>query len=178
MHANVHAKLATQIQVLVQLSYAQVIFFHERFLSSKLFFYLFYFQPLDSCVVNNGGCGANAICSHDSTTNACKCTCKTGYTNTGSDPSVVCTGIMLPSRRQSKLGHEKICITISLQTRAKWTTADVMPTPCVHMILRPMHANAPAKPVTQIQALNPSSHVKVILLTNMNMLKKRINFFP
>lgn len=46
---------------------------------------------VDSCDVNNGGCDPNAECSHDAT-NAVKCTCKTGYTNTGSDFNVVCTG--------------------------------------------------------------------------------------
>ena len=47
---------------------------------------------IDSCQVNNGGCDANAVCSRDSTTGACRCTCKTGYTNTGTAPSVVCAG--------------------------------------------------------------------------------------
>lgn len=46
----------------------------------------------DSCLVKNGGCDPNAVCSHEQTTNAVKCTCKTGYTNTGSDSNVVCTG--------------------------------------------------------------------------------------
>lgn len=46
----------------------------------------------DSCEVNNGGCDENAVCSHDATTNAVKCTCKTGYTNTGSASNVTCTG--------------------------------------------------------------------------------------
>ncbi|CAF2072259.1 unnamed protein product, partial [Rotaria magnacalcarata] len=44
----------------------------------------------DSCTVNNGGCDPNAICSYDATTNAVKCTCKGGYTNTGSSVNVVC----------------------------------------------------------------------------------------
>ncbi|CAF2050523.1 unnamed protein product, partial [Rotaria magnacalcarata] len=39
----------------------------------------------------NGGCAPNAGCSHDNTTNAAMCTCKTGYTNTGVAPNVVCT---------------------------------------------------------------------------------------
>lgn len=47
---------------------------------------------VDSCDVNNGDCDPNAACSHDATTNAVKCTCKTGYTNTGSNFVVVCTG--------------------------------------------------------------------------------------
>ena len=46
----------------------------------------------DSCQVNNGGCDSNAICSHDGTSNAVKCTCKTGYSNVGSDSNVVCKG--------------------------------------------------------------------------------------
>lgn len=46
----------------------------------------------DTCQINNGGCDGNALCSHDATTNACKCTCKTGYTNTGSSSNVICTG--------------------------------------------------------------------------------------
>lgn len=46
----------------------------------------------DSCQVENGGCCGNAICSHDGTTNAVRCTCKTGYTNTGSGGNTVCTG--------------------------------------------------------------------------------------
>ena len=46
----------------------------------------------DSCTVNNGGCDPNAFCSHDTTTNAVQCTCKTGYTNTGSGSTTVCKG--------------------------------------------------------------------------------------
>ncbi|CAF4959852.1 unnamed protein product, partial [Rotaria socialis] len=45
----------------------------------------------DSCTVNNGGCDPNAACSHDGTTYAVICACKTGYTNTGSGSKVVCT---------------------------------------------------------------------------------------
>ena len=47
---------------------------------------------VDSCLVENGGCDANAVCTHGAKTNAVKCICKTGYTNTGSGPTVVCTG--------------------------------------------------------------------------------------
>ncbi|CAF2127551.1 unnamed protein product [Rotaria magnacalcarata] len=43
-----------------------------------------------SCGNNNGGCGPNALCSEDRKTSAIKCTCKTGYTNTGSAVHVVC----------------------------------------------------------------------------------------
>ena len=49
----------------------------------------------DSCHVNNGGCGPHASCSQDPSTYAVKCTCQTGYTNTGSDSAVNCTGIVL-----------------------------------------------------------------------------------
>ena len=51
-----------------------------------------FFYIVDSCLVKNGGCDTNAVCSHHSKTNAVKCTCKTGYTNTGSESNVVCTG--------------------------------------------------------------------------------------
>ena len=47
---------------------------------------------VDSCQVENGGCGSCGICSHDPTTNAVKCTIKTGYTNTGYGSTIVCTG--------------------------------------------------------------------------------------
>ena len=48
---------------------------------------------VDSCQVNNGGCDSNAICSHDSKSNGVVCTCKTGYSNTGSASNVICTGL-------------------------------------------------------------------------------------
>ena len=48
---------------------------------------------LDSCNVNNGGCDKNADCSHDKTTFAVVCTCKTGYSNVGTDGIVKCDGM-------------------------------------------------------------------------------------
>lgn len=48
--------------------------------------------PIDTCLVNNGGCDTNAICSHETTTNAVKCTCKTGYVFTGTGSNASCTG--------------------------------------------------------------------------------------
>ncbi|CAF2150842.1 unnamed protein product, partial [Rotaria magnacalcarata] len=42
------------------------------------------------CSDNNGDCGANATCSYNATTNAVSCTCKAGYTNTGSAVNAVC----------------------------------------------------------------------------------------
>lgn len=69
---------------------------------------------LDSCQVKNGGCDCNAICSHEPTTNAVKCTCKTGYTNTGSGSSVNCTGMFIIystsyNRRRSQ--HESLSLS-------------------------------------------------------------------
>lgn len=46
---------------------------------------------LDACTINNGDCGKNTICFHDSATYAVKCRCKTGYTNAGSSPTLNCT---------------------------------------------------------------------------------------
>ena len=51
----------------------------------------------DSCQVNNGGCDANADCSHIPIDNAVKCTCKTGYVFIGTGTSTVCTGKKIPS---------------------------------------------------------------------------------
>lgn len=59
---------------------------------STIFFYFVNDVFIDSCRVQNGGCDANAICSHDKSTNAVVCTCKTGYTNTGTAPTVICKG--------------------------------------------------------------------------------------
>lgn len=49
----------------------------------------------DTCLIRNGDCDVNANCSHAETTNEVKCTCKTGYTNTGSVFNVTCTGTVL-----------------------------------------------------------------------------------
>ena len=51
----------------------------------------FSFILTDCCQVNNGGCDPNADCSHNPSTNAPVCTCRTGYVNTGSITNVVCT---------------------------------------------------------------------------------------
>ena len=56
-----------------------------------------YFHFVDSCLVNNGECEKNAICSHDTTTFAVICTCKTGFTNVGSDANVTCQGSFICS---------------------------------------------------------------------------------
>ena len=47
---------------------------------------------IDTCLVSNGGCDPNAICSHETPSNAVTCTCKTGYSDTGNGSNVVCTG--------------------------------------------------------------------------------------
>lgn len=46
----------------------------------------------EDCDVNNGGCDANAKCSHDPKTYAVLCTCKPGYVNVGVGSVVVCKG--------------------------------------------------------------------------------------
>ncbi|CAF2142492.1 unnamed protein product, partial [Rotaria magnacalcarata] len=63
---------------------------HGRFLYAWLPLLVFLLQVFQgsfakcSCRNNNGGCGKNALCSENRKTSAIKCTCKTGYTNTGS----------------------------------------------------------------------------------------------
>lgn len=54
----------------------------------------------DTCQLCNGGCDADAICSHDPTTNAVVCTCKVGYTNVGIGSTVVCKGntLLMPNK--------------------------------------------------------------------------------
>ena len=47
---------------------------------------------IDSCNVNNGNCDPYATCSHEAETFAVICTCKTGYTNVGTDKNVKCEG--------------------------------------------------------------------------------------
>ncbi|CAM4896846.1 unnamed protein product [Rotaria socialis] len=59
----------------------------------------------DSCTVNNGACHPNAFCSHDAKKNAVKCTCKVGYTNTGSADNVVCAGMIISRKVQTFTQH-------------------------------------------------------------------------
>ena len=63
---------------------------NEKFDRGMIAFIVF---CLDSCKVNNGGCHKNADCSHDKTTFAVVCTCKTGYTNVGGKDRVICEGL-------------------------------------------------------------------------------------
>jgi hypothetical protein len=48
----------------------------------------------DSCIINNGGCGTNAVCSHVQETNAVKCACQVGYVNVGSSSFTKCIGMI------------------------------------------------------------------------------------
>ena len=57
---------------------------------------------IDTCFVNNGGCDANAICSHETTNNAVKCTCKTGYVFTGTGSNTTCTGNLYPLKHNTE----------------------------------------------------------------------------
>ena len=57
----------------------------------------------DSCSVDNGGCGENAECTHDSKTFAVRCVCKTGYTNIGVANIVRCEGELITSAKL--IGH-------------------------------------------------------------------------
>ncbi|CAF5229184.1 unnamed protein product, partial [Rotaria magnacalcarata] len=82
----------------------------------------------DTCTIKNGGCDPNAGCSHDNTTNAVECTCKTGYTNTGVAPNVVCTG--------------------TIKTHAPSRKEAVIQMPVAHTTTQPMRLNAHAKLVT------------------------------
>lgn len=83
---NAHAKLDTPTLALVQQWFAQVGIATKKRLS------FLKNPPSDSCHVNNGGCNSNATCAHEATTNAVKCVCKAGFTNTGSGSTVICTG--------------------------------------------------------------------------------------
>ena len=91
MQSNVFARPDIPILLQHRMSFAKVITAGddgERTSRLKLDKSIF----ADSCQVNNGGCDVNAICSHSPDTYGCECTCKTGYTNTGSPSNIVCTG--------------------------------------------------------------------------------------
>ena len=91
MHLNVLARPAIQTSVLIPTSSAKVRRPKEendRCHANSFLRRIF----VDSCLKDNGGCDKDAACSHDQATNAVKCTCKTGYTNTGSESNVTCKG--------------------------------------------------------------------------------------
>ena len=90
-----HARLVTQTRIQGLASHALVCRI-TRLLSSRDLSvrneYTFPRLIIDSCQVKNGACDVNSICSHENSTFAVVCTCKTGYTNTGSASNVTCTG--------------------------------------------------------------------------------------
>lgn len=67
---------------------------HSRYLFLIMNVAHMYIYFLDSCLVNNGGCDPYATCSQDEETNSVKCTCKPGFTNTGTECHVKCEGIV------------------------------------------------------------------------------------
>ena len=86
---SAHAKLDTPMLALAQLSNAMVCKekTHWNMIENRNRSLI-----TDSCNVNNGGCDKNAACTHDSKTFAVICTCKTGYTNVGTEGVVKCEG--------------------------------------------------------------------------------------
>ena len=94
----------------------------------------------DSCQVKNGGCDANAACSHDPSNNQVLCTCKTGYTNTGSASNVNCTGRTMHNSR-----HQSSNSSVFTQILASSTTVAVIAMPTAHTMPQPMLSNAHAR---------------------------------
>ena len=93
MLSSALARSATPTQAMHRMSSAPVTFALPRHSLARPSLSLS--VSVDSCLVNNGGCDPSALCSHDPRTNACQCSCKNGYTNTGSMSNVVCTGVFL-----------------------------------------------------------------------------------
>ncbi|CAF0894655.1 unnamed protein product [Adineta steineri] len=62
-------------------------------------------MPPNPCLDNNGDCDINAACSQDQFTGVRLCTCKTGFTNTGTTSNVICTELY------SNLNNDKFCLT-------------------------------------------------------------------
>ena len=160
MKFNALASLATQTQVLVPPLPAQVRSIsssHSAMLRSHRLCIMFL---ADTCQVNNGGCTANAICSHDSTTNLAKCTCKPGYVNTGSPSNVVCTGINHWSRPWAIMIWNSDFIT-SFQFAAMSTTVDVGPLHCVRWTEQRMQPRASVRLASRTSVLPPTSPARV-----------------
>ena len=95
----------TKLSALVNLAMLILVQNHGSFVHVCIYFYYSYFLLkyssfaflfhsicLAICEVKNGGCHANATCSYSATNNVITCTCKTGFTNTGSATNVTCTG--------------------------------------------------------------------------------------
>ncbi|CAF4167660.1 unnamed protein product, partial [Rotaria magnacalcarata] len=116
---------------------------------------------LDTCTISNGACDPNAGCSHDNTTNAVECTCKTGYTNTGVAPNVVCTdtcnicnGACDPNAGCS---HDN---TTNAVTRAPSAMELAIQTPVAHTTTRRMQWFAHAKLVTPTLEWRPTLYAQ------------------
>ncbi|CAF5133671.1 unnamed protein product, partial [Rotaria magnacalcarata] len=97
-------------------------------------------------------CDPNAGCSHDNTTNAVECTCKTGYTNTGvarnvtRAPSAMELVIQTPvahttTQRMQWFAHAKL-------TRAPSAMELAIRTPVAHTTTQRMQWFAHAKLIT------------------------------
>ena len=136
MQSSANASRATPILAAVAMHSAQVQtqpFHRSQLIGSPSF------SPIDSCTIKNGGCDANAICSHHPTTNEVVCTCKTGFTNTG-NTNVTCTGtavvITVTNERQT---------SSLVQMTARSTMVDVTSTPNARTTPQPMLSFAPAK---------------------------------
>ena len=91
----------------------------------------FCFSLSDSCKVNNGNCDENADCSHDTVTFAVICTCKNGYSNTGTNAVVRCTGKRPPPDVPSARSFASLRRLI--QKRAKSAMVAAMSTQSVPM---------------------------------------------
>ena len=112
-----------------------------------------------SCLVKNGGCDQNATCTHAKATFAVQCTCKTGYTNVGTDSNVVC-------RRTYHLlqGDLSSANPISfVQSDARSTMVVATRMPSVHMIRRPMQRNVLARQDSPIRDVDRMSFALVRL---------------
>ena len=81
--------------------YVSVSWYYLQFLHELCFVC----RNTDSCTKSNGGCDDNALCSHASPSNAVVCTCKVGFTMSGTGSDAVCVG---------ELKREKPCLKIFL----------------------------------------------------------------
>lgn len=101
-------------------------------------------------MINNGGCDPSATCSHDPKTNACQCTCKNGYVNTGSASNVVCTGRFIPSTYHLTDG-ETILLLLRLKIHVSSIMAVAVSIRSVHAMKQLMQSDVFVKLVIQIR---------------------------
>ena len=123
----------------------------------------------DSCTVNNGGCDKNADCSHDKTTFAVVCTCKTGYTNVGTPTAVKCEG----SRTDTFLSSNLSSCSSSIQIVAMLKMVVAIPTQSVHMIQQQTLSSVLVKRVIQMWALPLTFAVEVSFDLQSSFPKKK-----